>query len=87
MNPSYLQETEQAIHKLLTEKTSEAIYNAWFKELRLVEIKENKAFFSIYSDYKKNIIEANYMQTLTDATKQIAGTGMDTVIAVENRNS
>lgn len=73
MDTDTVKNIEQSIHKMLLEKTSQVSYNAWLKDLMVVDIKENQIFFSIYSDYKKNIIESNYMPILEDIVGKIVG--------------
>lgn len=52
---------------------TEVGFNVWLKDLKPVELKPGEFVVSIYSDYKRQIIEMNYKGILEDALLQVMG--------------
>lgn len=86
MDINSLNDIWQAISEMLLQKMNQISYNVWFKDLHLIEIREGQMVFSIYSGYKKNIIESNYMPVFKPIIREIMGIDMDIVIVVEDEN-
>ena len=76
----------EAVCVELKKRMTEISFNVWFKDLHLIEIRNGEMVFGIYSDYKKQIIESNYMDTIKPCVKEIMGIDMDIKIVVEDEN-
>lgn len=76
----------EAISAQLLKKMTEISFNVWFKDLHLIEIRGGEVVFGIYSDYKKQIIESNYMKVLKECITEIMGIDMEVNIVVEDEN-
>lgn len=86
MDINSLNDIWQAISEMLLEKMNQISYNVWFKDLHLIEIREGQMVFSIYSAYKKKIIESNYMPVFKPIIQEIMGIDMEIVIVAEDEN-
>ena len=76
----------EAISAQLLKKMTEISFNVWFKDLHLIEIRGGEVVFGIYSDYKKQIIESNYLKVLKECITEIMGIDMEVNIVVEDEN-
>ena len=76
----------EAICQELKKKMTEISFNVWFKDLHPIEIRGGEIVLGIYSDYKKQIIESNYMHLLQPSIKEIMGIDMEIKIVVEDEN-
>lgn len=76
----------EAICGELKNRMTEISFNVWFKDLHPVEIRQGEIVLGIYSDYKKQIIESNYMPILKPIIKEIMGIDMAITIVVEDEN-
>lgn len=65
---------------------NEIAFNVWIKDLHPVSLNNGVLTLSIYSDYKKQIVEANYMHILKNAVKNIMGIDMEIFIVLEDEN-
>ena len=54
-------------------KMTEVGFNVWLKDLKPVELRPGEFVVSIYSDYKRQIIEMNYKGILEDCLLQVMG--------------
>ena len=52
---------------------TEVGFNVWLKDLKPVELRPGEFVVSIYSDYKRQIIEMNYKGILEDCLLQVMG--------------
>ena len=86
MEINSLNDIWEAISEMLLLKMNQISYNVWFKDLHLKEIREGQMVFSIYSGYKKKIIEANYMPLFKGIIHDIMGIEMDVLIVAEDEN-
>lgn len=86
MDINSLNDIWAAISELLLQKMNQISYNVWFKDLHLVEIRDGQMVFSIYSGYKKQIIESNYMPVFNPIIREIMGIDMDIIIVAEDEN-
>lgn len=66
---------------------SEIAFNVWLKDLRPVSMKDGVLTLSIYSVYKKQIVENNYISFLQECLKNIMGFEMQIKIILENGES
>ncbi len=65
---------------------TEVGYNVWIKDLKPVEQRPGEFVVSIYSNYKKQIIEMNYLEILENCLKDVMGvpTKLKVLFADEN---
>ncbi len=63
---------------------SEIAFDVWLKDLKPIEMKNSVLTLSIYSSYKKQIVEANYIKLLKESLKTIMGFPMEIKIILEN---
>ncbi len=85
-NINSLNDIWSAISEMLLSKMNQISFNVWFKDLHLVEIRDGQMVFSIYSGYKKKIIESNYMPVFKPIIREIMGIDMEIVIVAEDEN-
>ena len=76
----------EAVCAELKSRMTEISFNVWFKDLHLLEVRNGEIILGIYSDYKKQIIESNYMHIIVPSFKEIMGIDMDIKIVVEDEN-
>ena len=76
----------EAVCAELKKRMTEIAFNVWFKDLHPIEIRNGEIILGIYSDYKKQIIESNYMNVITPSIREIMGIDMDIKIVVEDEN-
>lgn len=76
----------EAICTELKKKMTEISFNVWFKDLHLIELRGGEIVLGIYSDYKKQIIESNYMHIIKPIILEIMGIEMKIKIVVEDEN-
>ncbi len=76
----------QAVCEELKKKMTEISFNVWFKDLRLLEIRNGEMVLGIYSDYKKQIIESNYMHIIKPCIMEIMGIDMEIKIVAQDEN-
>ncbi|MBQ9769477.1 MAG: chromosomal replication initiator protein DnaA [Clostridia bacterium] len=76
----------EAVCLELKKRMTEIAFNVWFKDLHPIEIRNGEIILGIYSDYKKQIIESNYMNVITPSVREIMGIDMDIKIVVEDEN-
>ena len=76
----------EAVCAELKKRMTEIAFNVWFKDLHPIEIRNGEIILGIYSDYKKQIIESNYMNIITPSIREIMGIDMDIKIVVEDEN-
>ncbi len=76
----------EAICTELKKKMTEISFNVWFKDLHLIELRGGEIVLGIYSDYKKQIIESNYMHIIKPIILEIMGIEMEIKIVVEDEN-
>ena len=61
----------EAVCAELKSRMTEISFNVWFKDLHLLEVRNGEIVLGIYSDYKKQIIESNYMHIIVPSFKEI----------------
>lgn len=76
----------EAICGEIKKSMTEISFNVWFSDLHLKEIRNGEIILGIYSDYKKQIIESNYMNIIKASVTQIMGIDMEIKIVVEDEN-
>ncbi len=76
----------EAVCQELKKRMTEISFNVWFKDLHLIEIRNGEIVLGIYSDYKKQIIESNYMNIIKPSVMEIMGIDMEIKIVVEDEN-
>ena len=74
---SHFQDVELAMKEVLKEQFSKTVYDLWFKDLSLTELSDNKAVFTIPSDFKTNILNTRHKITLDKAFREVNGFGVD----------
>lgn len=70
----------------LKKEITEISFNVWLKDLKPVEMKQGEFVLSIYSDYKKQIVESNYLDIIQKALKALMGIDIAVTIYVEDEN-
>ncbi len=76
----------EAVCLELKKRMTEISFNVWFKDLHPIEIRNGEIVLGIYSDYKKQIIESNYMNVIKPSVMEIMGIDMEIKIVVEDEN-
>lgn len=59
-------------------------FNVWIKDLHPIEMKSGEIILGIASEYKKGIVESNFMDMLKDSVKTIMGIDMKITIKLED---
>ena len=75
-----------AISEQIRKKMPEVSFNVWFKDLHLLEIKQDNLILGIYSEYKKGILESTYMNILSAYVKEVMGIDMNIQIKVTDES-
>lgn len=70
----------------LKKEITEISFNVWLKDLKPVEMRQGEFVLSIYSDYKKQIVESNYIDIIQKALKNLMGIDITVTIYVEDEN-
>ena len=76
----------EAVCTELKKRMTEISFNVWFQDLHPIEIRNGEIVLGIYSDYKKQIIENNYLHIIKPSIKEIMGIDMEIKIVVEDEN-
>ena len=75
-----------AISEQIQKTMPEVSFNVWFKDLRLLEIRQDEMVLGIYSEYKKGILESTYMNILNNSVKEVMGIDMTIKIVVADES-
>ena len=70
----------------LKKEITEISFNVWLKDLNPVEMKQAEFILSIYSVYKKQIVESNYLSMIESALKNLMGIDITVTIFAEDEN-
>lgn len=70
----------------LKKEITEISFNVWLKDLKPVEMKQGEFVLSIYSVYKKQIVESNYLSMIESALKNLMGIDITVTIFAEDEN-
>ena len=70
----------------LKKDISEIAFDVWLKDLHPVELKNGEFILGIYSAYKKNIVESNYIESIHKHLKDIMGFEVAVTILVEDES-
>ncbi len=70
----------------LKKEITEISFNVWLKDLKPVEMKQGEFVLSIYSVYKKQIVESNYLSMIEGALKNLMGIDIAVTIFAEDEN-
>ena len=70
----------------LKKQITEISFNVWLKDLKPVEMRQGEFVLSIYSEYKKQIVESNYLHIIKKVFQNLMGIEMDVVILVSDEN-
>ncbi len=70
----------------LKKTINEIAFDVWLKDLHPIELKNGEFTLGIYSDYKKQIVESNYMETIHSKLKEIMGFDVAVTILVEDES-
>lgn len=70
----------------LKKTISEIAFDVWLKDLHPIDLKNGEFTLGIYSDYKKQIVESNYLESIHDKLKQIMGFDVAVTILVEDES-
>ncbi len=65
---------------------SEIAFDVWLKDLHPIELKNGEFILGIYSAYKKNIVESNYIESIHKHLKDIMGFEVAVTILVEDES-
>ncbi|MBE6739533.1 MAG: chromosomal replication initiator protein DnaA [Ruminococcaceae bacterium] len=65
---------------------SEIAFDVWLKDLHPIELKNGEFILGIYSAYKKNIVESNYIDAIHKHLKDIMGFEVAVTILVEDES-
>lgn len=63
---------------------TEISFNVWIKDLHPVEMKAGELVLGISSEYKKGIVESNYIELLKDCVRSIMGIDMKITIVLQD---
>ncbi len=63
---------------------SDIAFDVWLKDLKPLDMKNGVFTLSIYSSYKKQIVEANYINLIKESIKTIMGIPMEIKIILES---
>ncbi len=75
-----------AISEQIKKTMPEVSFNVWFKDLLLLEIRQDEMILGIYSEYKKGILESTYMNILNNSVKEVMGIDMTIKIVVADES-
>lgn len=70
----------------LKKTVNEIAFDVWLKDLHPVDLKNGEFTLGIYSDYKKQIVESNYMEAIHKNLKLILGFEVAVTILVEDES-
>ena len=65
---------------------NEIAYDVWIKDLHPIDLKNGEFTLGIYSSYKKNIVETNYIELIHEKLKEIMGFDIAVTILVEDES-
>ena len=68
----------------LKKTISEIAFDVWLKDLHPIDLKNGEFILGIYSDYKKQIVESNYIESIHEILKLILGFDVAVTILVED---
>ena len=63
----------EAVLDIISKKVSSTIFSVWFRDIRLEELSNDFAVFSISNDFKRGIIDERYKHTIKDALTEVIG--------------
>ncbi|MBE6797343.1 MAG: chromosomal replication initiator protein DnaA [Ruminococcaceae bacterium] len=86
MNIESLSDIWEAVCTECKKSITEIAFNVWLKDLTPVSMSDGKLSLTIYSAYKKQIVESNYLSLLKDSLKQIMGIDMEISISLGHAN-
>ncbi len=86
MNIESLSDIWEAVCVECKKNITEIAFNVWIKDLKPISMNDGKLTLSIYSAYKKQIVESNYLSLLKESLKQIMGFDMEISISLGNTN-
>ena len=66
----------------LKKTVNEIAFDVWLKDLHPIDLKNGEFTLGIYSDYKKQIVESNYLESIHNKLKQIMGFDIAVTILV-----
>ncbi len=70
----------------LKKTISEIAFDVWLKDLHPIDLKNGEFILGIYSDYKKQIVESNYIESIHENLKLILGFDVAVTILVEDES-
>ena len=79
---SIFREVELAMAEVLQEQYSKTVFDLWFKDLRLEDLTDNHAVFSINSSFKKSILQNRHANALAKALEEVNGFSVTVEIIV-----
>ncbi len=75
-----------AVGEECKKQMSEIAFNVWIKDLHPLELENGEIVLGINSDYKKGIVESNYMGLLKNAVKTIMGIDIKINIVLQDES-
>lgn len=79
-----LDDVWQSVCEECKKEITEIAFDVWLKDLKPVDMQNGVLTLSIYSSYKKQIVEANYLELLKNSIKTIMGIPMEIRILLES---
>lgn len=76
----------ELVCKELKKTINEIAFDVWIKDLHPIDLKNGEFILGIYSDYKKQIVESNYIESIHKNLKQIMGFDVAVTILVEDES-
>ena len=76
----------ELVCKELKKTINEIAFDVWIKDLHPIDLKNGEFILGIYSDYKMQIVESNYMEAIHKNLKQIMGFDVAVTILVEDES-
>ncbi len=67
----------EAVLDYISQNVSSTIFSVWFRDLKLEELTNEKAVFSISNDFKRGILEERYSDTIKKSLTEIIGFPLD----------
>ncbi|MBO5789283.1 MAG: chromosomal replication initiator protein DnaA [Clostridia bacterium] len=79
-----LRDVEIAILEVLKTMYSQTVFDLWFRDIRLEQMTDQYATFSINSTFKQGILQNRHSPALTKALEEVTGFPMKVIISLRN---
>ena len=75
---------EAAVLAILDGQFSKTVFNLWFSELQIEEIKDSTVTVSTVNAFKKNVLLTHHMDSLSSAFREVLGFAVQVEISVRD---